>query len=535
MKSKYWIIGFFICVLTPLIMVASWVAKVDPFFHYHKPDTSKYYYSLYNQRSQNDGITRNFDYDGLLTGSSMTVNFKTSDAEDIFGGKFIKVSYFGASYKEINDNLKVGLTHNPNLKTIIRGLDMYKFASPKDIMAVELGDYPMYLYNNNPFDDVKYLFNRDVVFDTVYNMELNNDKEDFSPGIDSFDYYSNCMAEYVLGINSPDLFLNGIPGTDRSVVQQPLTDEEKANLRENVKQNITSLAEEYPDVDFYYFLTPYSAAWWQTMINVGSFEKQIEAEKMVIEEVLKVNNIKLYSFNNVTEITTDLNNYKDTAHYGEWINTLMLRYMKDEKYLLTQENYKEYLQTEKDLYWNLDYDACFNNQKDYEQDYYSAALFNEEIYNVKPYPISKEIIDKSEMQNATIVDNQHDESFGIVCKGSLSRPTDSELSVPDYIIQNDEYCGLKVNIDDISDYKYLAFYGKKNSDHGQPSVYIYNEDGVAVKNYTESFADMDGEWHQYLMDISSIEGKVEIVFNGGYIDSAGSEDSEFIFSDIALY
>ena len=127
MKSKLWITGFLMIIAIPLAITASWTIKVDPFFHYHKPDTSEYFYSLYNQRSQNDGIMRNFDYEGLITGTSMAENFKTSEAEQIYGYHFIKVPFSGGTYKEMNDNLKVALAHNHDIKVIIRGLDMGRF------------------------------------------------------------------------------------------------------------------------------------------------------------------------------------------------------------------------------------------------------------------------------------------------------------------------------------------------------------------------------------------------------------------------
>ena len=71
--------------------------------------------------------------------------------------------------------------------------------------------------------------------------------------------------------------------------------------------------------------------------------------------ILECPNIKLFSFNLMTEITTNLDNYKDVTHYGEWINSDILRYMKEDKGLLTKENYQDYLKRERDLYMNYDY------------------------------------------------------------------------------------------------------------------------------------------------------------------------------------
>ena len=112
MKAKRWIIGWFTIVIVLLIIIGRFVYHIDPYFHYHKPYTDKYFYNLNNERSQNDGICKYFDYDALITGTSMTENFKTSELDELFGVNSIKVPYFGGSYKEMNDNLKNALKHN---------------------------------------------------------------------------------------------------------------------------------------------------------------------------------------------------------------------------------------------------------------------------------------------------------------------------------------------------------------------------------------------------------------------------------------
>lgn len=373
MKPKVWIIGYLVLVIGALTVAGARVVKVDPFFHYHKPLTDVYYYTLNNQRSQNDGIIKYFEYDALITGSSMTENFKTSEMDAIFGTNSIKVPFSGATYKEINDNLISALGKNPNLKIIVRGLDMANFWKDKDAMRLELGEYPTYLYDRNPFNDVEYVFNRDVLFRRVFPMVLENDGEGFQPGITSFDEYSNWMRVYTFGVNA--VCPNGIAyqGVGAPIY---LTDTEREAVLGTTQQNITSLAEQYPEVTFYYFFTPYSAVWWQKLAEGGTVYKQIEAEKLIIEEILKYDNIKLYSFNNLTDITTDLNNYKDLTHYGSWINSLMLRYMHDGKCLLTYENYEKYLEEELIFYTSFDYEQL-NDQIDYEDDYYAEALLNE--------------------------------------------------------------------------------------------------------------------------------------------------------------
>lgn len=69
MKYKKWLIGWIVLVAIMLTMIGGFVYKIDPYLHYHAPDTEKYYYSLDNERSQNNGIIKHFDYDALITGT----------------------------------------------------------------------------------------------------------------------------------------------------------------------------------------------------------------------------------------------------------------------------------------------------------------------------------------------------------------------------------------------------------------------------------------------------------------------------------
>ncbi len=64
---------------------------------------------------------------------------------------------------------------------------MTHFNMNADYMRTDLGYFPYYLYDKNPFNDVEYLLNRNNI-ETVYTMISDSHKEDFVPGITSFNY-----------------------------------------------------------------------------------------------------------------------------------------------------------------------------------------------------------------------------------------------------------------------------------------------------------------------------------------------------------
>ena len=371
-KAGIWLIGWLLLICAALGLVAVKTVQVDPFFHFHKPNTAGYYYPLDNERSQNDGIVKHFDYTGLIAGTSMTENFKTSEAEELWGGVFVKVPFSGGTFREINDNIDMALRYNPKLKVVVRGLDMMKLTDDKDEIRLDLGEYPTYLYDDNAFNDVRYIFNRDVVFSRVYTMTKENGEPGFTPGITSFDRYANWMGRYTFGKDT--LFPDGV-GDFRPGEPVHLTEAQAEQTRENILQNVVATAREHPDVTFYYFIPPYSAQWWMEQLKAGTVYKQVEAERIAIEEILPCENIRLYSFNCLYELTTDLNHYKDHLHYGDWVNSMMLRWMHEDLYRLTTDNYEDYLEEELRFYTTYDY-MQLNEQPDYEDDSRAAMLLD---------------------------------------------------------------------------------------------------------------------------------------------------------------
>lgn len=528
MKVKLWLLGWLIIVISALSVLGYWVYKIDPYFHYHKPDLDRYFYTLNNQRSQNDGIIKHFDYDALISGTSMTENFRTTEMDKIFECNSIKVSFSGGSYKEINDNITRALMINPNLRIIVRGLDAGRFFDKSDTMREDLGKYPTYLYDDNVFNDVEYLFNRDVVFGRAYQMTLDNKKEKFKTGITAFDDYSRWQSGYVFGINT--VSPNGIIA-DKKGKDLHLSDEDKRIIRDNIEKNVTDIADKYPDVNFYYFYSPYSIAWWSELYNNNKLAKQIEAEKFITELILPHKNIHLYSFFSRTDIITDLNNYKDSLHYATWINSLILKWMHDGEYLLTEENYEEYLQKEYEFYSKFDYESI-NGQEDYEADYYAACLLNKELTGAEPLDILNDSNIWFELMNAEYL-SEDEKRKGIDCKGSLKRKTGGKAL--EKYLRDTEYVGAKVILNFDGRYNYLSFSGQKLINHGRPTVYVYNENKKLIGSVEYNYTDIDTEKHQYVIDLSSVDGNVTVIFNGGYIDDTGSSNSEYVFSDIYLY
>lgn len=352
MNARKWLVCFGIEVSMLIMAALSLVVLVDPYFHYHGPMDSLFY-TLNNERSQNDGILKHFDYDSIITGTSMAQNFKTTEFNEIFHANSIKVCFSGGSYKEINDNLKKAFDSEHDIKYVLRCLDYKLLIEDKDMMRLDLGEYPSYLYDRNPFNDVKYILNKEIICNICIPM-LDDFLDGRMGGITSFDEYSNWNKDKVHPFGAKSVL-----GDKREFVkaekERGFTDEDCETVKDTVNQNIIKLAKEHPETTFYYFFSPYSIAYWGTLYEDGNLNRQIDGEKVAIEQILKYENIELYSFNNFWDITTDLDNYKDSIHYGEWINTEILHMIHNGIGRLTKDNYEEYLSKEREFYSNYTY------------------------------------------------------------------------------------------------------------------------------------------------------------------------------------
>lgn len=353
LSNQKWGVAFVAVFLLLLMVFGGLTAIVDPYFHYHKPLESLQY-RISNERYVNDGIVKHFDYDAIITGTSMTQNFKTTEFDRLFGVNSVKVPFSGGGYQEINNNLKRALAANPDLSLILRGLDYNMLCLPPDWTNYSVSSFPDYLYDTNPLNDVSYIFNKEILFnETLFTLKYTKDGGKTT----TFDEYNNWMKEHVFG---KEALLAGYPGPAAvSDTQVPFSEEDREMVRENLTQNVTDLADQYPDVEFYLFVTPYSIYYFDSLYRNGSLERQLEIEEYATELLLQHENIHLFSFFTEFDIITNPDNYKDIIHYGEWVNSQMLEWMASGHDELTKENYQDYFQQMREFYLHYDYDSIF--------------------------------------------------------------------------------------------------------------------------------------------------------------------------------
>lgn len=347
--KKYNMIALTILMIGLLVFALPTII-IDPFFHFHKPFDWQTY-ELKEERYQNDGIVKHFEYDAIITGSSMTQNFKTTEMNELYNVNAVKTTFAGGTLKEVNDHLCRAVESNPNIKCIVRALDATMLANNKDQINYE--GCPTYLYDKNPLNDVEYVLNKDIFLNyTLNGIQYICNKSEST----SFDDYASWYRERPA---DAEKVMNGYNRSAKVDARWEFSELYQEMLQENIEQNVIRLAEENPQIEFYYFIPPYSICWWDAKNQEGGAEFYLQAEKMAAKMIIECPNIHLFSFYDETAMVCDLSNYSDETHYGEHINSQILKWMKEDKHRITKENYEQYYSYIFDFYTNYDYDAMF--------------------------------------------------------------------------------------------------------------------------------------------------------------------------------
>jgi hypothetical protein len=215
---------------------------------------------------------------------------------------------------------------------VFYSLDLFALGGDPDIEFPD-ESMPLYLYDRNPFTDVNYVLNKDVIFEDIPYMLAETFLDDYDEGTSyNWAQYKTFSKEEALS------------HYDRPEEIAPMKAEEE--YKEFVDGNVELLVkrvEQHPDTMFYFFYPPYSMLWWDNMYRSGEQEQVMYAAGTSAERLLGYENVRMYYFQNDRDIILDLDQYMDPVHFTAEINQYMVEQMKEDNYRLTEENYREEL------------------------------------------------------------------------------------------------------------------------------------------------------------------------------------------------
>lgn len=345
-QYKQWLAAFLLFFLAAAAAVMLLVAYVDPFFQYHKP-LEYFPYVIDHQVNQNPGMAKHMDYDSVLLGSSMTVNFNTNWFEELMGLKTLKLSYSGAFPKDQANIMDIIFRDGREVKAVFLGIDVITYSG-----GTEETKYPIpeYLYDNTPWNDIPYLLNRDVLLQYILRPIADPEKTDLATM-----YASWWTEEYY---NKQWVMHNYEPAKPAS--EEADSEIYIANLKANMDVNICPYIESNSDTEFYIFYPPYSILYWNDVLQEKQMEAVLREYEYITQRLLSYDNVRAFFFPNQEWIVCDLDNYADYSHYHPNINRYMAECFANGKCEITEENLAGELEKMREIVNSYDFEELFS-------------------------------------------------------------------------------------------------------------------------------------------------------------------------------
>lgn len=315
---------FFAVFLSLTALFAGTVYVVDPFYHFHGP-IAGLPLCLRNPRYQAPGAAEHLAYDHLLMGTSVTANFYTSQFDAVLGGRTQKIIIHGAYFGELLRPLDIALsTHE--LDQVFWGVDSNCW---RQCDQDNTWEEPSYLFDDNPFNDVHYLLNKDTFFgdltESLKQAGINGNRDEITGGYTWGEDSVWSREESLQNYTRPEQAMAKAP-------DDALLGPAEENLR-----HVLERVDDNPQVTFTFYLPPASILFWDWNQRNGELEATLVMQERVMEELASRPNVRLYYFMDDLELITDLDNYRDYIHYSPDVCQELARRLLEEEPMTAQE------------------------------------------------------------------------------------------------------------------------------------------------------------------------------------------------------
>lgn len=346
MKQAYkrWVCGLLAACAVLLAACAAVVYFVDPCLYYRIPED--WDPVLFSERYQAAGLAKNVPADTVLIGTSLAANYRRSEIAETFGTTAVRITIPDGYLSEFDKTMDV-LFRSQDPQRVIFGLDANILVRDESGLTSAMPDY---LYNGNPFDDVKYLINKDTLYYSAYVLMANRwDEADtldegFTWDGDVWWNHATALANY----------------TRPEIVQETVPADAYLRHASDNLDVVEGWITAHPETEFDIFFPPYSILFWDKTARLGETEAVFAALDLACERLLQYDNVRLYNFLMDPDIVLDLDNYCDYVHHSGAVCTQVLAKMAAGECRMTEENYRDTLAQWRDFVVDYDYEKYWD-------------------------------------------------------------------------------------------------------------------------------------------------------------------------------
>lgn len=299
----------------------------------------KPYIYIPNERFQIAGMARHEDYDTVILGTSMVENFSDKYVSQKLNAKALRLP-INASYiteqKMVLDIAQI----SRDVKTVIWAVDYRTVDIHEGDFYTKNVQFPEYMYDEKPINDWKYVVNHNNFFWALKQYQMRK------TGVNPFDYM--VTDREVLNTWNWKKFGRDLIMNDYKVLYEGKKNlYDKINnlpldvVKKTIDNDLIKTIEKYPDTKFILFFPPKSILWFKLLDQKGLLEKKLEALTYVVDKASALANCEIYNFQNVFELTENLNIYLDITHFDQSGNIYMADAFADKRHRTNPDNIRK--------------------------------------------------------------------------------------------------------------------------------------------------------------------------------------------------
>ncbi len=340
MTYQDWIRAVFISFFIASLSLIGVNYIVDPMQQYRISSFYPIYFEPTRARYLNAGLAKNYDYHSIVLGTSHTANFIISEVENnLKFNQTIKLCINGGSAKEQSIILQTAIENNKNLENVLWGVDTLSFSGSPKREKEGKGSFPMYLYDKEVWNDYKYLYSADTFMHSLEALFYPIIKPKNDPW-----FKLNYMYQWQHKRKKQFTINRVLRVCKMEKDEYSNKDKERysfAYLKKSFDENFLNIIKNNPQIHFKIFFPPYSLLHFKVLEENKILDDVTDFKRYFVKKLSALPNVTLYDFQIANEITSNLNNYKDTSHYHQKINSRMLEEMSQGKYIVSDENIDE--------------------------------------------------------------------------------------------------------------------------------------------------------------------------------------------------
>ncbi len=325
---------------------------IDPLYQYHKPWFG-FQPIIMKKRYQIAGIAKNFDIENAVIGNSLAENIRQTDLDMALGGKVIRLTAEGSHPLDWCLILDILQKRKLAPRKLMFNLDPFIFRGSPTKMKHE---WPLYLYDRNPFNDIQYLWNFDITWKMTYKM-LKENRNSRIPSPDAGYVRDESVQhgrEFIMKRTQRQSIAD-IPPNDATYI---------TNALENIKLLIPYF-KAMPQTEFIFFCSPFSILYWDSCKRDLTFNACRESYRQVFECLLKYANVNVFFWDDVEMLQAicNLDYYADSAHFNTPIGHLICERIRDGNGCITLDNLQAKLQGFFVYLDAFDYDSFWQKER----------------------------------------------------------------------------------------------------------------------------------------------------------------------------